>query len=75
MSSHKSLFWRPQRGKPDTYLATIEAIYYFLVELHSLSNPGEKYKGQYDNLLFFFKHMYFMIKKAYSCDNLLGFES
>ena len=65
LPSHTSVFWRHQRGKPDTYLATIEAIYYFLVEFYHLAYPDETYKGQYDNLLFFFKHTYFLLKDVY----------
>ncbi|XP_030045431.1 tRNA-uridine aminocarboxypropyltransferase 1 [Microcaecilia unicolor] len=63
LKKRKTCFWRHQKGKPDTYLSTIEAIYYFLVDYHSLILK-ETYKGEYDNLLFFFSFMYKLIKTA-----------
>ncbi|XP_066491619.1 tRNA-uridine aminocarboxypropyltransferase 1 isoform X2 [Tiliqua scincoides] len=63
LKSRKTCFWRHQKGKPDTYLSTIEAIYYFLVEYHK-DVIEEKYEGQYDNLLFFFSFMYKLIRNA-----------
>ncbi|XP_062998383.1 tRNA-uridine aminocarboxypropyltransferase 1 [Elgaria multicarinata webbii] len=63
LKSRKTCFWRHQKGKPDTYLSTIEAIYYFLVDYHK-ELLKEKYEGQYDNLLFFFSFMYKLIKNA-----------
>ncbi|KAJ7311029.1 hypothetical protein JRQ81_006626 [Phrynocephalus forsythii] len=65
LKSRKTHFWRHQKGKPDTYLSTIEAIYYFLVDYHT-ELLKEKYEGQYDNLLFFFSFMYKLIKTARS---------
>ncbi|XP_038669185.1 tRNA-uridine aminocarboxypropyltransferase 1 [Scyliorhinus canicula] len=63
LRTRKTRFWRRQKGKPDTYLATIEAIYYFLVDYHSLFLK-ENYNGEYDNLLFFYSFMYRLINKA-----------
>ncbi|KAG8145049.1 hypothetical protein E2320_013424 [Naja naja] len=63
LKSKKTCFWRHQKGKPETYLSTIEAIYYFLVDYHK-EVLKEKYDGQYDNLLFFFSFMYKLIRKA-----------
>ncbi|KAJ7396092.1 hypothetical protein BTVI_148582 [Pitangus sulphuratus] len=63
LKTRKTCFWRHQKGKPDTYLSTIEAIYYFLVDYHQ-EILKETYKGQYDNLLFFFSFMYTLIKNA-----------
>ncbi|KAF8795790.1 DTW domain-containing protein 1 [Argiope bruennichi] len=65
LSEYKSVFWRHQKGKPDTYLATIEAIYYFLRELDNLMNPGVHYSGKYDNLLFLFKYFYMKLRCIY----------
>nr|XP_028563101.1 DTW domain-containing protein 1 isoform X5 [Podarcis muralis] len=65
LKSRKTCFWRHQKGKPETYLSTIEAIYYFLVDYHK-EFLKEKYEGQYDNLLFFFSFMYKLIKNAKS---------
>lgn len=63
LKTRKTCFWRHQKGKPDTFLSTIEAIYYFLVDYHT-DILKEKYKGQYDNLLFFYSFMYQLIKSA-----------
>ncbi|XP_021050464.1 DTW domain-containing protein 1 [Mus pahari] len=63
LRTRKTCFWRHQKGKPDTFLSTIEAIYYFLVDYHS-EVQKEKYRGQYDNLLFFYSFMYRLIKNA-----------
>ncbi|NWI08410.1 DTWD1 protein, partial [Crypturellus soui] len=66
LKTRKTCFWRHQKGKPDTYLSTIEAIYYFLVDYHQ-EVLKENYKGQYDNMLFFFSFMYTLIKNAKCC--------
>ncbi|XP_015984212.1 tRNA-uridine aminocarboxypropyltransferase 1 [Rousettus aegyptiacus] len=63
LKTRRTCFWRHQKGKPDTFLSTIEAIYYFLVDYHT-DILKEKYKGQYDNLLFFYSFMYQLIKSA-----------
>uniref|UniRef100_UPI00398EAAED tRNA-uridine aminocarboxypropyltransferase 1 isoform X2 n=1 Tax=Pristiophorus japonicus TaxID=55135 RepID=UPI00398EAAED len=63
LRTQKTRFWRYQKGKPDTYLATIEAIYYFLVDYHRLLLK-ENYNGEYDNLFFFYSFMYRLINKA-----------
>lgn len=63
LKTRKTCFWRHQKGKPDTFLSTIEAIYYFLVDYHT-DILKETYKGQYDNLLFFYSFMYQLIKNA-----------
>uniref|UniRef100_A0A8C1Q521 tRNA-uridine aminocarboxypropyltransferase 1 n=1 Tax=Cyprinus carpio TaxID=7962 RepID=A0A8C1Q521_CYPCA len=62
LKSRRSCFWRRQKGSPDTYLATIEAIYYFLKDLHS--HYFSEYTGEYDNLLFFFSFLHKLINKA-----------
>lgn len=96
-----SQFWRHQKGSPRWYLATIEAIHQFLLEIHLHCwglNPGyegirncftekgieqfeclysedsEAYNGQYDNLLYFFKHMYNVIHSYYDHDNLYAYK-
>ncbi|EZA56690.1 hypothetical protein DMN91_000159 [Ooceraea biroi] len=107
LKSRISQFWRHQKKSPRWYLATIEAIHQFLVELHScvfgrvegyatdlgsaVSN-GERdsvanderangctevdrrYNGQYDNLLYFFKYMYYEIHTMYNHDDLLAYK-
>lgn len=55
-------FWRPQRNKPDTCLATIEAIYYFFKEYEEYILWRE-YDGKYDNLLFLFAFQYNLIQE------------
>nr|CAH7749581.1 unnamed protein product [Callosobruchus chinensis] len=96
-----SQFWRHQKGSPRWYLATVEAIHQFLVEIHLhqwglnpaytgvvncftekclnqfslLYNIEDKaYNGQYDNILYFFKHMYHLIHKYYQHDNLYAYK-
>ncbi|XP_076850078.1 tRNA-uridine aminocarboxypropyltransferase 1 [Brachyhypopomus gauderio] len=63
LKSRKTCFWRHQKGSPDTYLATIEAIYYFLKDFHTCCLLRE-YKGEYDNLLFFFSFLHKLINRA-----------
>ncbi|XP_055526275.1 tRNA-uridine aminocarboxypropyltransferase 1 isoform X1 [Wyeomyia smithii] len=91
-----SQFWRHQKNSPRWFLATVEAIHQFLIELHItayglhkeyeglmhigyLNFPHDKivscdqrckeeaepYNGQYDNILFFFLHMYNLIHEYY----------
>ncbi|XP_013884614.1 tRNA-uridine aminocarboxypropyltransferase 1 isoform X2 [Austrofundulus limnaeus] len=63
LTSRKTCFWRSQHGKPDTYLATIEAIYYFLKDFHQLG-LGLEYHGEYDNLLFFYSYLHSLVNSA-----------
>ncbi|XP_028362192.1 tRNA-uridine aminocarboxypropyltransferase 1 [Phyllostomus discolor] len=63
LKTRKTCFWRHQKGKPDTFLSTIEAIYYFLVDYHT-DVLKEKYKGQYDKPFIFYSFMYQLIKNA-----------
>jgi DTW domain-containing protein YfiP len=54
LSERQTLFWRSQTGQSDTSLATIEAIYHFVVDYH-VKKLKLEYHGEYDNLLFLFK--------------------
>ncbi|XP_029902054.1 tRNA-uridine aminocarboxypropyltransferase 1 [Myripristis murdjan] len=63
LKMRKTCFWRHQKGKPETYLATIEAIYYFLKDYHELC-LAQEYSGEYDNLLFFYSYLHSLITKA-----------
>lgn len=110
LQNRLSQFWRHQKGSPRWYLATIEAMHQFLIELHinawgldenytgfenlglnmsaicdkhagntmmhtdgvSLVNPP--YNGQYDNLLFFFTHMYKLIHSYYDHNKLKAYK-
>ncbi|XP_022623951.1 DTW domain-containing protein 1 isoform X2 [Seriola dumerili] len=63
LKMRKTCFWRHQKGKPDTYLATIEAIYYFLKDFHEHCLSRE-YNGEYDNLLFFYSYLHSVVNKA-----------
>ncbi|KAL0134563.1 hypothetical protein PUN28_001392 [Cardiocondyla obscurior] len=104
LRSRISQFWRHQKKSPRWYLATIEAIHQFLVELHTYAlgieeeynNFGDlmesntdkwfdycvtnneeimqKYNGQYDNLLYFFKYMYEKIHSMYNHNRLLAYK-
>lgn len=96
-----SQFWRHQKGSPRWYLATVEAIHQFLIEIHLHCwglNPNYKginscftekclnqfeclysadenaYNGQYDNLLYFFQHMYDLIHKYYNHEELYAYK-
>ncbi|XP_053669922.1 tRNA-uridine aminocarboxypropyltransferase 1 [Anopheles nili] len=92
-----SQFWRHQRNSPRWFLATVEAIHQFVLEVHiaawgldtqyrglehislkldhvykdsissitSNTDVVQPYNGQYDNMLFFFRHMYNLIHKYY----------
>lgn len=98
IQSRISQFWRHQKGSPRWYLATIEAIHQFLVEIHVstwgvsagyigikyclneaflknvIRENDKAYNGQYDNLLFFFRHMYNLIHAYYNHDNLHAYK-
>ncbi|KAM9311260.1 tRNA-uridine aminocarboxypropyltransferase 1 [Gastrophryne carolinensis] len=63
LTERKTCFWRHQKGTPDTYLSTIEAIYYFMVDYHEQILEMD-YHGEYDNLLFFYSFMYRLVKNA-----------
>ncbi|KAM4677287.1 tRNA-uridine aminocarboxypropyltransferase 1 isoform 1-T2 [Discoglossus pictus] len=63
LTERKTCFWRHQKGSPDTYLSTIEAIYYFMVDYHTLILKRD-YNGDYDNLLFFYSFMHRLITNA-----------
>ncbi|XP_061565526.1 tRNA-uridine aminocarboxypropyltransferase 1 [Cololabis saira] len=63
LKTRKTCFWRSQKGKPATYLATIEAIYYFLMDFHQHC-LAQRYSGEYDNLLFFYSYLHSVVNKA-----------
>nr|XP_046204943.1 tRNA-uridine aminocarboxypropyltransferase 1-like [Oncorhynchus gorbuscha] len=63
LKTRKTCFWRHQKGSPDTYLATIEAVYYFLKDYQELCLRQE-YTGQYDNLMYFYCYLHTLINKA-----------
>ncbi|XP_068179633.1 tRNA-uridine aminocarboxypropyltransferase 1 isoform X2 [Antennarius striatus] len=63
LTTRKTCFWRHQKGKPDTYLSTIEAIYYFLNDFHQHC-LAQEYNGEYDNLLFFYSYLHSLVNKA-----------
>eukprot|EP00050_Salpingoeca_kvevrii_P011069 m.12464 g.12464 ORF g.12464 m.12464 type:complete len:305 (+) comp3234_c0_seq2:111-1025(+) len=56
-----TFFWRPQHRKPDTHLATIEAIYYFFRQMGT-KQQGE-YDGRYDNLLFYYAFQFQLVQE------------
>ncbi|XP_037028911.1 tRNA-uridine aminocarboxypropyltransferase 1 [Bradysia coprophila] len=113
LQNRLSQFWRHQKDSPRWYLATIEAIHQFLIELHinawgidetylgfenlglnmsaicdrtkrntrrtddasaEASMVGVPYNGQYDNLLFFFTHMYKLIHSYYDHNKLKAYK-
>ena len=64
ISKQNTFFWRYQ-DVGEECLATIEAIFYFFRQLHQARHPDTPYEGQYDNLLFFYSHIYKTIQNAY----------
>merc|ERR1712080_94595 len=48
IDSRNTMFWRYQTGKSKEHLATIEAVYYFLVDYHNIVLQKD-YHGEYDN--------------------------
>ena len=65
VKDRESKFWRHQKEYPASFLATIEAIYYLVLDYHDLF-ISTNYNGEYDNLLFFFVYMYNKIHGLYS---------
>lgn len=63
LKSQNTNFWRRQEGIPKYYLSTIEAIYYFMKDVHTIFS-GTDYAHEYDNLLFFFCFMYNKIQAS-----------
>lgn len=86
--SRISQFWRHQKKSPRWYLATIEAIHQFLIQLHDSAHGTiqdyalrdvvdpltNKYCGQYDNLLYLFKYMYEKIHTIYDHNELWAYK-
>lgn len=70
LKTRKTKFWRHQDDVPDTYLSTVEAIYYFMREFHE-TFMNTNYKGEYDNILFFFTFMHRKIRTIYDGGNEL----
>jgi len=64
LQDYETHFWRYQRGKPTTFLSTIEAIYWFFVEFDK-NFPDSESPRCFDDLLFFFAYMHSKIFKMY----------
>ncbi|ORE06419.1 DTW-domain-containing protein [Rhizopus microsporus var. microsporus] len=60
----QTFFWRYQDISVN-YLSTIEAIYYLYVEYAQQFELNGAYDGRYDNLLFYYKHLYDLIQYSY----------
>lgn len=78
INSQKTSFWRYQQHG-DSFLATIEAIYFFFreyqLEMNKLKFQNEEYSGKYDDLLFFYAFQYEMIQKHYKDHPELAFNT
>ena len=72
IDDRETIFWRYQTGKSKQHLATIEAIYYFLVDYHT-KVLGKCYGGEYDQLLFLYKFMYGKIHQLYDRSKLRSY--
>eukprot|EP00760_Papus_ankaliazontas_P016956 PhM_4_TR16965/c0_g1_i1/m.22320 len=66
LNEYTTSFWRFQ-DKDATYLATVEAMYYFFVEYHR-AVTGEPYRGEFDDLLLLYVHQYHQIQNYYKKD-------
>lgn len=60
--NQKTFFWRYQQYGEE-YLATIEAIYFTLKEIHQYTKGS--YSGEMDDMLYFYVFFYEMIQKEY----------
>ncbi|KAJ1955883.1 hypothetical protein EC988_001641 [Linderina pennispora] len=58
----KTRFWRFQKYD-ESYLATIEAIYFLYRD-----SRGEAYEGEYDALMYFYKYFYDLIQNDYAAN-------
>ncbi|KAF5218632.1 hypothetical protein ECC02_008412 [Trypanosoma cruzi] len=79
IKSQMSLFWRFQNNDP-TYLATVEAIYFFLREFisnkrkHCAEESKEPlYRGDVDDLLFYYINQYVAVQQRYSHDTTMQY--
>lgn len=61
ISEVNTLFWRPQKNKPPTHLATIEAIYHFFRQYAEAFECSGEYDGRYDDLMFWFVYWHRLI--------------
>ena len=73
IASEQTLFWRHQRGKSEEHLATIEAVYFFCRQFHEVLHGSGvdqtrwgPYRGQYDNLLYYYSYQYMQIQRLYA---------
>ncbi|KAG8179888.1 hypothetical protein JTE90_017420 [Oedothorax gibbosus] len=71
--SYPSLYWRYSRLKGPSHLSTVEALHRFCGELHSALRLPRDDRSQYDNLLFFFRFMYFRIRAQYGPHNIRAY--
>lgn len=68
LDSHVTSFWRYQDSSKHA-LATIEAVYYFLVDYHkemfARGVRSDDYAGEYDNLLWYFTFHYNLVQQVH----------
>eukprot|EP01083_Nonionella_stella_P137849 419441_1 len=67
--NRQTLYWRYQE-KSLEHLATIEAIYYGVIDCWNAQNKGKTYNGQYDDLLMLFAHHH---QKIRNTNNTMSF--
>ncbi|PRP76847.1 hypothetical protein PROFUN_14806 [Planoprotostelium fungivorum] len=67
IQTYETKFWRYQDHGRE-FLATIEAIYYFYREYQQRINGGV-YRGEMDNLLYYFSFFYNLIQGVYKKNN------
>eukprot|EP01063_Lacrimia_lanifica_P041645 TRINITY_DN976_c0_g2_i5.p1 TRINITY_DN976_c0_g2~~TRINITY_DN976_c0_g2_i5.p1 ORF type:complete len:317 (+),score=147.04 TRINITY_DN976_c0_g2_i5:58-1008(+) len=63
LNDYRTLFWRFQNTGDERFLATVEAIYYLVRDMHVAK--GNPYHGQFDNLLYYYIFQFAMIQRHY----------
>jgi DTW domain-containing protein YfiP len=65
INTEKTIFWRYQKGKTNSNLSTIEAMYFFMRDYDKVMSESD-YDGKYDNLLYFYAYNYALIQNEYT---------
>eukprot|EP01065_Artemidia_motanka_P037874 TRINITY_DN46777_c0_g1_i1.p1 TRINITY_DN46777_c0_g1~~TRINITY_DN46777_c0_g1_i1.p1 ORF type:complete len:357 (+),score=94.33 TRINITY_DN46777_c0_g1_i1:63-1073(+) len=66
LNEYRTMFWRFQNTGDERFLATVEAIYYFVRDF-SVAR-GRPYSGEFDDLLYFYVHQYACIQNRYKTE-------
>eukprot|EP01062_Namystynia_karyoxenos_P059653 TRINITY_DN51084_c0_g1_i1.p1 TRINITY_DN51084_c0_g1~~TRINITY_DN51084_c0_g1_i1.p1 ORF type:complete len:386 (+),score=120.68 TRINITY_DN51084_c0_g1_i1:78-1160(+) len=66
LNEYRTIFWRFQNTGDDRFLATVEAIYYFVRDFAVAR--GATYCGEFDDLLYYYVHQYCTIQRRYRAE-------